>query len=90
MNIIAMVRTALVVVLLGFAGSAMAERLPVGDFFKDPEFTSVSLSPDGKHIAFQSNRSDTKSPFLKFSFFDSITSATIPELIGLFNSNDDT
>lgn len=58
MNIIAMVRTALVVVLLGFAGSAMAERLPVGDFFKDPEFTSVSLSPDGKHITVSVPRGD--------------------------------
>lgn len=26
------------------------ERLPVGDFFKDPEFTSVSLSPTGEYI----------------------------------------
>jgi dipeptidyl aminopeptidase/acylaminoacyl peptidase len=29
---------------------AQAERLPVGTFFKDPEFTSVSLSPNGKYI----------------------------------------
>ncbi len=29
---------------------ARAERLPVGDFFKDPEFTSVSLSPTGEYI----------------------------------------
>lgn len=29
---------------------AKPERLPVGDFFKDPEFTSVSLSPSGKYI----------------------------------------
>ena len=33
------------------AGSASAaEPLPVGHFFKDPEFSSVSLSPDGRHI----------------------------------------
>src|SRR5690606_17395372 len=25
-------------------------QLPIGDFFKDPEFTSVSLSPSGKYI----------------------------------------
>lgn len=37
-----------VALLAGFASAA--ERLPVGDFFKDPEFSSVSLSPDGRHI----------------------------------------
>ncbi|KFL38010.1 S9 family peptidase [Arenimonas donghaensis] len=29
---------------------AKPTQLPVGDFFKDPEFTSVSLSPSGKYI----------------------------------------
>ncbi len=28
-----------------------AREVPIEDFFKDPEFTSVSLSPDGKHMA---------------------------------------
>ncbi len=39
-------------VLLGVAylGGAQAREIPVGDFFKDPEFTSVSLSPTGEYI----------------------------------------
>jgi hypothetical protein len=37
-------------VLLALAFAARAERLPVGTFFKDPEFTSVTLSPTGKYI----------------------------------------
>lgn len=28
-----------------------AREVPVADFFKDPQFTSVLLSPDGKHLA---------------------------------------
>lgn len=36
--------------LLATGGVASAERLPVGTFFKDPEFTSVSLSPTGEYI----------------------------------------
>lgn len=28
-----------------------AREVPIADFFKDPEFTSVSLSPDGRHMA---------------------------------------
>lgn len=31
-------------------GSAQAREVPVADFFKDPEFTSVSLSPTGEYI----------------------------------------
>ncbi|HEU4813791.1 MAG TPA: S9 family peptidase [Xanthomonadaceae bacterium] len=39
-------------VLLGLAylGGAQAREVPVADFFKDPEFTSVSLSPTGEYI----------------------------------------
>ncbi len=44
----------LVSMLLGIAllagAASAAERLPVGEFFKDPEFTSVSLSPSGQYI----------------------------------------
>ena len=29
---------------------AKPPQLPIGDFFKDPEFTSVSLSPSGKYV----------------------------------------
>jgi dipeptidyl aminopeptidase/acylaminoacyl peptidase len=38
------------VCLLLIAVVAQASRLPVGHFFKDPEFTSVSLSPTGEYI----------------------------------------
>lgn len=31
--------------------AASAERIPVGDFFRDPEFSSVSLSPTGEFLA---------------------------------------
>ncbi|MEJ5208786.1 alpha/beta fold hydrolase [Denitratimonas sp. CY0512] len=58
MNITAAFRPFLMLVLLAFAGSALAQRLPVGEFFKDPEFTSVSLSPDGKHITVSVPRGD--------------------------------
>ena len=39
-------------VLLGLSslGAAQAREIPVGDFFKDPEFTGVSLSPTGEYI----------------------------------------
>lgn len=33
-----------------FVGTASAREIPVEDFFKDPEFTSVSLSPTGEYI----------------------------------------
>jgi dipeptidyl aminopeptidase/acylaminoacyl peptidase len=33
-----------------WVGSAQARQVPVADFFKDPEFTSVSLSPTGEYI----------------------------------------
>ncbi|SJZ63880.1 Dipeptidyl aminopeptidase/acylaminoacyl peptidase [Lysobacter spongiicola DSM 21749] len=43
-----------IVLLAGLATAiavAEAREIPVGDFFKDPEFTSVSLSPKGDYIA---------------------------------------
>lgn len=48
-----MFRRFLLVALLALGpalATAAPERLPVGEFFKDPEFTSVSLSPSGKYI----------------------------------------
>lgn len=36
--------------LLLVTGTALSERLPIEDFFKDAEFTSVSLSPTGEYI----------------------------------------
>ena len=40
----------LLLTLAVFANVAFAAVVPVGDFFKDPEFTSVSLSPTGEYI----------------------------------------
>jgi len=42
-------RLALMLVLL--PSLLMAREVPIQDFFKDPEFSSVTLSPDGKHMA---------------------------------------
>lgn len=36
---------------VGMAGQALAQKVPVEDFFKDPEFSNVSLSPTGEYIA---------------------------------------
>lgn len=36
--------------LVPAVAAAAPVHVPVGDFFKDPEFTSVSLSPTGKYI----------------------------------------
>ena len=41
----------LLVVMLVLGFDAVAREVPIQDFFKDPEFTSFSLSPDGKHMA---------------------------------------
>jgi dienelactone hydrolase len=42
---------ALLAVLLGVASmAAQAREVPVRDFFKDPEFSNVSLSPTGEYI----------------------------------------
>jgi dipeptidyl aminopeptidase/acylaminoacyl peptidase len=40
----------LVLPLLFAAGTAHAAEVPIGDFFKDPEFKNVSLSPSGEYI----------------------------------------
>lgn len=37
---------------------AQAREVPVGDFFKDPEFTSVSLSPSGEYITVSKPQGD--------------------------------
>ncbi|MGY0632945.1 alpha/beta fold hydrolase [Luteimonas sp. A478] len=34
-----------------FAGTALAQKVPVEDFFKDAEFSAVTLSPTGEYIA---------------------------------------
>jgi len=44
-------RILLVVLLLAAAFAAAAREVPIRDFFKDPEFTSIALSPDGRHMA---------------------------------------
>ncbi|GGA75849.1 peptidase S9 [Arenimonas soli] len=42
----------LLAALIALPATVLAKpvELPIGDFFKDPEFTSVSLSPSGKYI----------------------------------------
>ena len=32
-------------------GAAAAREVPIADFFKDPEFSALALSPDGRHMA---------------------------------------
>lgn len=49
-----MLRSLALATAIVFALPAAAQKvpeLPVGDFFKDPEFTSASLSPDGSYLA---------------------------------------
>lgn len=48
----------LLVLLVLFPLFATAGEVPIRDFFKDAEFTTVSLSPDGKHIAVSVPRAD--------------------------------
>lgn len=44
-----LVRT--LILMLLFQGVVMAREIPIRDFFKDPEFSTITLSPDGKHVA---------------------------------------
>ena len=44
--------------LLCLTGARASERLPIGDFFKDPEFRNVSLSPSGTYITVSVPRAD--------------------------------
>jgi dipeptidyl aminopeptidase/acylaminoacyl peptidase len=47
-----------ILMLFTLPGMAMAGEIPIRDFFKDAEFESVQLSPDGEHIAVVMPRSD--------------------------------
>lgn len=53
-------RTLLAFALAANAGAVFASppRIPVEDFFKDPEFTDVSLSPKGTYLAVSVPRAD--------------------------------
>ena len=53
-------RTLLAFALAANAGAVFASppRIPVEDFFKDPEFTDVSLSPKGTYLAVSVPRED--------------------------------
>lgn len=51
-------RQLLAILLLILSGVAAAREVPIRDFFKDAEFESVLLSPDGEHIAVTMPRSD--------------------------------
>src|SRR6476661_6707490 len=42
----------LVLVLAACTQEKEAKRIPVSDFFKNPEKTAFSLSPDGKYICY--------------------------------------
>lgn len=44
--------------LLLVGGTAAADEVPMGDFFKDPEFTSVTLSPTGEYMSVSVPRGD--------------------------------
>lgn len=41
----------LTLLMMLFSSSLLAREVPITDFFKDPEFTAISVSPDGEHIA---------------------------------------
>lgn len=47
-----------VAIVLLFVGNHALAKVPVEDFFKDPEFSSVSLSPTGEYIAVSVPRED--------------------------------
>lgn len=52
-------RNAALALIFAFSAPlAQAERVPVGDFFKDPGFTSVSLSPTGEFITVSMPQAD--------------------------------
>ena len=40
----------LLMLLALLPATLFAREVPVGDFFKDPEFSNVSLSPTGEYI----------------------------------------
>lgn len=48
----------MILALFALAGVTQARQVPIGDFFKDPEFTDVSLSPNGDYITVSVPRSD--------------------------------
>ena len=53
-----MARRFVLSLLLAAVLPAQAVEVPVGDFFKDPEFTSVSLSPTGEYITVSMPQAD--------------------------------
>ncbi|MCX7032425.1 MAG: hypothetical protein NT046_00410, partial [Arenimonas sp.] len=52
------VRRLILPLLLAAGAPVQAVEVPVGDFFKDPEFTSVSLSPTGEYITVSMPQAD--------------------------------
>ena len=58
MKVVVFLRVVLGIALFSVLAPAAAERLPVGDFFKDPEFSNVSLSPNGRYITVSVPRGD--------------------------------
>ena len=53
-----LMRTWTALLLVALASPAIAERLPAELFFKDPEFTSASLSPTGEYFTISVPRGD--------------------------------
>jgi dipeptidyl aminopeptidase/acylaminoacyl peptidase len=47
----AMIYKTMALAMLLCAAAVESREVPVGDFFKDPEFTEVTLSPNGKYLA---------------------------------------
>lgn len=56
-----LVRPILLALLLLASTAVGAQTVPVEDFFRDPEFTSVSLSPTGEYIAVSVPKEDRTS-----------------------------
>ncbi|MGV8931554.1 MAG: prolyl oligopeptidase family serine peptidase [Luteimonas sp.] len=48
----------LAILLFALPGATLASEIPIQDFVKEAEFTTVVLSPDGKHIAVTIPHSD--------------------------------
>ncbi len=73
--------------------TAEPRRIPLEDFFRNPDKTAFSLSPDGKHLAFLAPFNDRKNIFVQVLGDSSpakrITSVTDRDLSGFFWANNE-
>ncbi|MCH2021646.1 MAG: S9 family peptidase [Saprospiraceae bacterium] len=70
----------------------MTTQIPLEDFFRNPEKTAYSLSPDGKHLAFLAPYKDRKNIFIQRvgeTIAKQITKVTDRDLSGFFWINND-